>query len=151
MRAEVVGLVLLGGLVQACDSPMACGDKVTVSRSVEAPVIASADVASQLAQDTWTVVLGVDFTDADGDLGDGKVEFHLNDKSNAASSQPLLAVFHESAVDVGATAGSLTVPLRFDDTIRNGTDVHLGLQLIDQAGHRSNCYGLALAFEVTPP
>src|SRR5690349_8767573 len=111
-------LVLLFGsaALYGCDGSQACGDHVTASTAPGSPVIDRATVATQLAQDTWTVVLGVDFEDTDGDLGQGDVAFFLNDDSGTRSTQSLPAVFHESAVPVDATAGTLTVPLRFADT-----------------------------------
>ena len=132
----------------ACDKPLACGDKVAVSDDPEAPRILEATVPTQLAQDSWTLVLAVTFRDANADLAGGSVVFYLASEAESVATQALLPAFKQSALDEASTDGTLTVPLRFDDGVQDGSEVDLGLQLVDGASLRSNCYGLALAFEV---
>ncbi len=135
--------------VGACDKSLACGDDVAVSGQATAPRILDASVTSQLAQDPWTLVLAVTFNDANGDLADGSVVFYLARQSESAATQSLVPAFKQSALDAGAVEGTLVLPLRFDDDVEDGTEVDLGLQLVDGASLRSNCYGLSLAFEVS--
>jgi hypothetical protein len=132
----------------ACDKPLACGDEVAVSDEAAAPRIIEASLPTQLAQDSWTLVLAVTFHDADADLSQGSVVFYLEREGNSAATQELLPAFKQSALDENTVDGTLTLPLRFDDDIEDGTEVDLGLQLVDGASLRSNCYGLSLAFEV---
>jgi hypothetical protein len=135
--------------LSGCDKPLACGDKVAVSKAPEAPHILTASIPAQLAQDTWTLVLAVDFSDPDADLADGSVVFYLDEDSDSATSQPLRPAFKQSALEESVSDGTLILPLRFDDGINDGTNVHLGLQLVDGASLRSNCYGLEIDFEVS--
>lgn len=103
----------------------------------------------QIPGDPWTVLFGVDYTDDDGDLGTGSAEFYLNENKQPAV-QDMVDAFRQSGVQPGETLGSLWMALRFSETIDDGTDVTLGLQLVDAAGHRSNCYTVELRFDVKP-
>ncbi len=147
-RLALAGLTLLTLAASACDGSGACGDDVTVSHDANAPRVLDVSLVKQLEQDTWTLVFSIDFEDANADLDDGSVVFFLGRKSDSAATQPLLPAFKQSALEEGATSGTLILPLRFDDGISNGTKVDLGLQLVDRAALRSNCYGLALELEV---
>ncbi len=143
-----LGAALVATMLAGCDKPLACGDRVAVSDDPDAPRITDAALVSQLAQDSWTVILGVSFHDANADLADGSVVFYLASDGDSAATQALQPAFKLSALDEGSVDGTLTVPLRFDDDVEDSTEVDLGLQLVDGASLRSNCYGLSLAFEV---
>ena len=137
-------------LATSCRSHDACGDNPTVSHDAGAPVINDATVVSQLAQDSWTVVVGIDYDDSDGNLSQGNAVFYLNGASTGASTLPLADAFKQSAIPPGTPSGQLIVPLRFDDTqVKDGASVDLGVQLVDGARMYSNCYGLTLKFEVS--
>lgn len=97
--------------------------------------------------DPWELVFTVGFRDGDGDLGAGVADVYLNEKSTPTALE-LLDLFRASAVALDSTGGTLTIPLRFSDNVGNGDKVRLGLQLVDEAGQRSNCYALDLDFEV---
>ncbi|MBI5509196.1 MAG: hypothetical protein HY903_10620 [Deltaproteobacteria bacterium] len=105
-------------------------------------------VPEQVPGDPWTIILGADFTDDDGDLGSGKADFYLNEDTQP-TEQELTDVFRQSGVGLSEKSGSLWMALRFASTVRSGTTVRLGLQLVDKAGRYSNCYTLDLDFEVT--
>jgi hypothetical protein len=161
LRAPIVPLWYLGAsrlacvlvvalCIAGCHGHEACGGNPTVSRAEGAPVIDDASVVSQLAQDSWTVVVGIDYEDSDGDLSQGNIVFYLNDSSTGASTQPLAPAFKQSAIPEGTPSGQLIVPVRFDDSgIKDDASVDLGLQLVDGARMYSNCYGLTLKFEVS--
>lgn len=131
-----------------CVKPLACGDVDPPSTIASAPSIVDATLASQLAEDPWTLVLTLDFSDSDGNLAAGEASFYLGGDANSRSTQPLVTAFKQSALAEDATSGQLVVPLRFDDNVRDGADVDLGIQLSDGGGLHSNCYGLTLHFEV---
>lgn len=97
--------------------------------------------------DPWELVFTVGFRDSDGDLGGGVVDVYLNEKTTPTALE-LLDLFRGSAVALDSTGGTLTIPLRFSNNVGNGDKVRLGLQLVDEAGQRSNCYALDLDFEV---
>ena len=61
---------------------------------------------------------------------------------------PLDDVFRQSGVDATATSGSLGIPLRFEDNVRDGAKILLGLQLTDGTNKQSNCEALKLHFDV---
>jgi hypothetical protein len=95
------------------------------------------------------VIFAVGFNDADGDLGDGTAEFFLNG-GNAATAIELFDLFRQSGLGVEATSGRIAIPLRFREDVRDGASVRIGVQVIDAAAHRSNCYSIDLSFEVEP-
>ena len=114
----------------------------------EAPVITDFSLVDTLNGDPWTLIFSVAFTDTNGDLGKlGKAELFLN-----GNDQPerigLAEIFSQSAIAPDAVEGTLAVPLRFGETVSNGTVVNLGLQLLDANSFRSNCYSLELFFDV---
>jgi len=105
----------------------------------------------QIPGDPWTVLFGVEFNDITGDLGPGgRAEFYLNSNTEA-SEQELDRVFRQNGLLPGATEGAFWVYLRFaEETVDDGTQVRLGVQLVDAAELRSNCYTLDLEFDVYP-
>lgn len=111
-------------------------------------MIVDANIAGQLDQDPWTVVLTLDFTDADGNLAAGDVAFYLERDGSSSSTQPLRGSFKQSAIAEDAREGRLVLPLRFNESLGRNASVALGLQLEDGGGLHSNCYGLTLQFEV---
>lgn len=142
-------IIVDGISMRVCEQPLACGDNVRVSSDVNAPVINNVVLVDQLEQDPWTLVLTLDFRDADGNLAAGDVVFYLNNDGDSATSQSLLPTFKQSAISEEATSGTLVLPLRFDDTVGDGVEIDLGMQLVDAEVLHSNCYGLTLEFEVT--
>lgn len=129
----------------ACDGA-ACGD-FEQTTGATAPVIDAFTSAGQLQGDPWTIILAVDFRDEDGDLGGGRAQFFLNG-DGPSTEQPMADIFRQSGLPDGATAGKLGWPLRFGDTVGDGSTVKIGLQLVDAAEQRSNCYRLDLDFKV---
>ena len=114
----------------------------------EAPVITDFNLVDTLNGDPWTLIFSVAFTDSNGDLGKlGKAELFLNGNDEPERID-LEEIFSQSAVASDATEGTLAVPLRFGETVTDGTQVNLGLQLLDANSFRSNCYSLELFFEV---
>lgn len=132
----------------------ACGENACegfeASQSNDSPQITKLRLVNQLPGDPWTAIFGLEFTDTNGDLGLGSshAEFFLNGKSAAKVNLP--AFFKGSSVPPNATSGELAVPLRFGETVKDGTIGILGVQLIDTQSHRSNCYALELDFTVSP-
>jgi hypothetical protein len=105
----------------------------------------------QIPGDPWTVVFGIEFEDRNGDLGSGgRAEFYLND-NDEPTPQELDSVFRQSGLASDAESGAMWVTLRFaDETVDDGTRVRLGIQLVDAAELRSNCFTLDLEFDVSP-
>ena len=144
--AIAAALVLAG--VGGCGDTRCGGNSRDTSAG--APVIESFYVLdTQVPGDPWTVIFGVDFTAQAGTLGDGQAEFYLNN-SDTPTSQGLVDVFRQSGVALTETQGSIWMALRFASNVSDGTDVRIGLQLVDPEGTRSNCYTLKLEFAVAP-
>ncbi len=145
-----ISLLLVGvGLSLGACPGRICGDNEPTD-DVNTPVVDNFWVPdSQIPGDPWTVLFGVDFTDPDGDLSAGVAEFFLNSGTSPAV-QILSDAFRQSGVTLDETLGTAWMALRFSDTMDDGTNVRLGLQLVDGAGNRSNCYTLELKFDVTP-
>lgn len=117
------------------------------SSSPNAPVVTLFDLRGQLDGDPWTLIFEVAFEDEDGDLSAGRAEFFLN-AERSDTSVALFDVFRQTGLEPDATRGKLGIPLRFADTVQDGASVRLGVQLVDEADHRSNCYSFDLAFSV---
>jgi hypothetical protein len=114
------------------------------------PVITGLVLHSQLEEDPWLLVFDVSFTDADGDLVGGNAELYINGAKKPGATQPLRDLFRQSAVSDDSTSGHFSLPLRFDETMPDGAQVQLGLQLVDASGYRSRCYSLTIDFSVSP-
>ncbi len=143
---------VLALLAPACGSST-CGGQAR-SDDAGAPEVSSFFVLSedrQIPGDPWTVLFGIDFLDPNGDLGEsGAAEFYLNSNPEP-TAQPLDRVFRQNGLQPSATEGAFWVTLRFAEaTVDDGTRVRLGVQLIDGALLRSNCYTLDLEFDVFP-
>ena len=114
----------------------------------EAPIITDFSFVESLRGDPWTLIFSVSFTDSNGDLGQlGKAEIFLNGNDTPERIE-LQEIFSQSAVDSGATQGTLALPLRFGESLSDGTQVNLGLQVLDANSFRSNCFSLDLLFGV---
>jgi len=112
-----------------------------------APRLTEFDLDSQLAGDPWTAIFALTFEDNDGDLGNGNAEFFLNG-GPGATVVPLFDLFRQSSLPLDATAGRIAVPLRFREDVQDGAGVKIGVQVVDLAATRSNCYSLELSFAV---
>ena len=148
-RGRFAGALLLTVLALAASAcgGNACGD-VDASGASSAPKVTKLELATQLEGDPWTTIFAASFSDSDADLALGEARFHLNESSSPSTVQPLRDVFRQSALDESATKGTLALALRFNPDIDDGSEVRVGLQLEDGAGHSSNCYGLTLEFDV---
>jgi hypothetical protein len=148
-------IVVLLGLVAGPIGMLGCGSTTCGGHdprgSATAPKITAYWVLppeSQIPGDPWTILFGVDFEDQNGDLAAGSAESYLNDSTTAAT-QTLDQVFRQSGLVADATSGSMWITLRFaENTVDNGARIKLGLQLIDAADQRSNCFTLDLEFAV---
>lgn len=152
MNTRIIGFSLAALTATAllgCDRP-GCDGKDYVAEP-NAPVVTKLELVQQLTErgDPWTLVFGVQFTDANGDVGAGKAEVFLN----GSTTPTILALsddFGHSNVDLQAKSGRIAIPLRFNDSVQDASTVRFGLQLVDAAQLRSNCYSLDLSFTVKP-
>ncbi len=145
VRETLLGLALVSQAV-ACGFD-ACGSAAE-STAGTAPKVEDLRLASQLDGDPATLVFGARFTDADGNLRDGRAAFHLNGSSNPDVEFALSEVFRQSALPVDARGGELALTLRLVQAVDDDSDLRLGLRLIDEAEQPSNCYPLELEFTV---
>lgn len=141
--------------------PVGCGDdecQAPISDAADAPRIDDMRLIGQLTSDSfpvqsddpWLVILGTQFRDNDGDLGAGEARFFMGDETQPSLTQDMQTVFLQSGVTPDATRGEVWVSLRFSETTPDGTRARLGMQLVDAAAQRSNCYSLELSFDVSP-
>jgi hypothetical protein len=137
----------LGALALVACGPPPCPEVATEADT--APVLTEFDVFSQLADDPWTVVFVISFEDSDGDVGVGAAEFFLNGNTSA-TAVPMFDLFRQSSLPVDATSGRIAIPLRFREDVQDGAGVKIGVQVVDGAASRSNCYSLDLSFAVEP-
>ncbi len=143
--------VTLGAMLSGCEGTRCGGNER--DEAADAPVLLSfymLDETRQIPDDPWTVVFGAEFEDPDANLAAGAAEFYLNANPEPAT-QPMDQVFRQSGIAAGEPRGAFWATLRFaEETVDDGTRVRLGLQLIDGAELRSNCFTLELAFDVNP-
>jgi hypothetical protein len=140
LRALAISFLLAAG----CDDEH-CAE--AMSETDSAPVIETFELIGQLDNDPWTRIFATSFSDGNGDVGDGLAEFHLNGVKSGSSLE-LFEVFRSSGVPSGARSGRIAFPLRFSDTVQDGDEAWLGLQLLDASEQRSNCSALRLHFDV---
>ncbi len=142
----VVLLALSLGLNACGTDSSACGS-ILKSTSNLAPKITSFELNSQLDGDPWTLIFSATFEDSNGDLGEvGQARFYLGGEEAATLS--LNDIFAQNGVDSEANTGTLAMPLRFSETVSDGAQVVLGLQLFDSNSFASNCYSLGLQFNI---
>ncbi|MBI3179410.1 MAG: hypothetical protein HYZ27_07090 [Deltaproteobacteria bacterium] len=139
--------LLLAAALCACEREPCDGAERDDSRN--APWVNDFYVLDQqVPGDPWSVLVGVEFEDADGDLAAGWIKFMLNSNDEPVE-QELAGVFRQSGLAADATAGAFWTNIRFADTLRDNTRAKLGMQVVDGAGNHSNCYTLDLRFDVT--
>ena len=137
-------LVLIG-----CDRPTCLGlHPATDDRN--APVLAHMELLEQEVQSPWTLLMALDFTDRDGDLGDGNVLIYVG--ASTPVVLPLRDAFTTSELSPNATSGRIGLPLFINQgAVPGDTVLRLGFQLQDARQHYSNCYAMDLFYDVTLP
>jgi hypothetical protein len=134
-------------LIEASCGVSSCPEE-HVKLTEASPVIEDVELINNaVPEDPWELVFTARFHDHDRDLGGGFAEVYLNGRETPTVLR-LYQVFRQSALPLDAESGTLGLPLRFADTLHDGDRVRLGLQLLDEEGHRSNCYSLDLRFQV---
>ena len=114
------------------------------------PLILSMDYVGQVDIDPWHVVLKCDVVDGDGDLGAGTVDYYVNGSNASVETQRLERVFGASGgVPQDSTDATLQLLVRFSRSTATNAYLHLGTQLTDAAGHKSNCFNLDLSYLLT--
>ena len=150
MRTLIGAFVILVALnlgLSACGTDSSACGSILKSTSDLAPKITSFELNSQLDGDPWTLIFSATFEDSNGDLGEvGQARFYLGGEEAATLS--LNDIFVQNGVESDATGGTLAMPLRFSETVSDGAQVVLGLQLFDSNSFASNCYSLGLEFNV---
>ena len=99
----------------------------------------------QLPGDPWALDFALQFTDTDGDLGQGRLRLSLAD--NERSVLPLEEVFAAQTPPVArdATGGRLTVVVRLEEQeVRAGDELRFTFVLEDGQGRRSNAPWIVL-------
>ena len=145
------GSVLFLGLVglsqSSCGTDASACGSILATESDLAPRLTDFQLNKQLDGDPWTLIFAATFEDSNGDLGDfGQARFYLSGEQAATLS--LADIFAQNGVASDATQGVLAMPLRFSETVSDGAQVTLGLQLLDGNSFVSNCYSLGLEFNV---
>lgn len=142
-----IGLLLaMWAGLSGCGASNACGG-TDAPINARAPLILSMDLVGQVDIDPWHVVLSCDVTDGDGDMGGGEVNYFVNGAPTSEESQSLERVFNASGgVRNDSTDAKLQLLVRFSRASANNAYLHLGTQITDKAGHKSNCYELDLSY-----
>jgi hypothetical protein len=145
-RRRLTGAALACVALCSCSGQDMCGG-AAVPIDVQAPLILSMDYVGQVDIDPWHVVLTCDVVDNDGDLGNGTVDYYVNGSKESAETQRLERVFSASGgVPQDSTDATLQLLLRFSRSTASNAYLHLGTQLTDAAGHKSNCFNLDLSY-----
>lgn len=146
MVREGLTVLALASFVTACGFD-ACG-AAAESAAGTAPRVENLRLANQLDGDPSTLVFAARFTDADGDLRDGLAAFHLNGGTDPEVEFSLADVYRQSALSADARGGELALTLRLVQAVDDGSNLRIGLRLIDEAGQPSNCFPLEIEFSV---
>lgn len=150
---ETVGVLVRLSLVMAFAALAACGDETGCGDAPEsdaatAPRLETFRFVDQLRGDPWTLVFAASFVDSDSDLRPGTAEFHLNDSTEPSGSFELDSVFRQSAVPTDADRGELAITLRLVNPVSDGTELQVGMRLVDVSGQPSNCRAVDIEFSV---
>lgn len=138
---------MLGALAASGCGTRSCPDE-DVDLTDASPVIEEVTLLEgAVPSDPWEVVFAMRFRDGDGDLGHGFVNVYLNGNGEPTELE-LFDSFRQSALSLDSRSGTITLPLRFAATVQDGDHVRMGMQLLDAASHRGNCYTVELRFDV---
>lgn len=133
----------------ACDRPTCLGMH-PLSDDRNAPSIVHIGLVEQQVQSPWTLLLEVDFTDRDGDVGDGNMLVFVG--ASSPVTMPLGEAFATSELDAKATSGRFGLALFVGQgAVPGDTVLRLGFQLQDAHEHYSNCYAMDLFYTVNLP
>jgi len=132
-----------------CDRPTCLGLH-PASDDRNAPELVHMELLEQSVQSPWTLLMALDFTDRDGDLGDGNVLIYVG--ASTPVTLPLADAFRTSELSSDATSGRIGLPLFVNQgAVPGDTVLRLGFQLEDARQHYSNCYAMDLFYTVTLP
>lgn len=146
-RFRCLSLLAVGLSLSACGFDP-CGDAPEATGG-NAPVLVDVELANQLEGDPSTLVFAAEFSDSDGNVGTGDALVHLNGATDPSLSVALPDVFRQSALAVDARAGLLSLTLRLTEVVDDGSDLRVGLRLVDGDGQASNCFPVEVEFSVT--
>jgi hypothetical protein len=121
-----------------------CGDGVT-------PSLSNFRFVGQAEDSPLVLLLAVDFSDGDGDLGAGSLETFIDDRPTSAGALPLTALFLESDVPLDATSGTLRFVLELafaDDAAEDGASFALGCRATDAAQRSSSTQTVKLTLDL---
>jgi hypothetical protein len=147
-----MGILVLGGTLQACDHPGCDG---VAGQNPNAPRITNLEIVGNYPDDPWTLILAIDFVGASPSLIDGYGLFYVG-ASTDPLRLPLQQPFEQAALPGGAPSGRLGVLFPFNSgLVQDGDLLRLGVQLEDSSANsrraaRSNCYNMDLSFDVRP-
>jgi hypothetical protein len=98
--------------------------------------------ACQSTQDPFLLNLVVNFSDTDGDLGNGSYTLWL-DQQTLVQDQALAPLFQADKLDASALAGLLHVPVPLKlANVTSGMTFWVDLEVTDAAGNQSNRPGI---------
>ncbi len=146
-RLRSVSLFGVGLALSACGFDP-CGDAPEAT-SDDAPVLVDVELANQLEGDPATLVFAAEFSDSDGNVGIGDALVHLNGATDPSLSVELPDVFRQSALAADARTGLLSLTLRLTEVVDDGSDLRVGLRLVDGDDQASNCFPVEVEFSVT--
>jgi hypothetical protein len=127
-------------------SSLECDGRADVPLAQQ-PLIAAMRLQGQVVSDPWRLIIATDFLAPAGNLADGHAELFANHSSKPTASPALRPLLQASGTPVdGALQGSFALPLRVSEATGDGATLHLGTQLVDSDGRRSNCYVLDFSF-----
>ena len=105
------------------------------------PHVSDLRMAGQAPDSTLVMLMEADFTDPDGDLGDGNLETYIDANPTSLGGLSLRPIFIRSGLPLEAAEGTLDFVLELSVTESllpdSGTQFSLGVVLIDLAGNAS--------------
>lgn len=145
--AQLWAAIIVSFAAAACDRPTCLGmHPATDDRN--APVLARIELLQQPDTVPWMLMMAVDFTDRDGDSGNGNMLVYVG--AGAPVSMPLADYFETSELDLSSTSGRFGLPLFINQgAVQGDTVLRLGFQMQDEREHYSNCYAMDLVYDVT--
>jgi hypothetical protein len=125
-----------------------CAGLHAQSDDPDAPTLTYVEMLPSQPNNPWGLVFGLSFEGGAGKVSDGNLLLYAG--ADMPNTLALQDAFAASALDFGATAGRIAVPLALaQGGVKDDTVVRLGFQLEDGQGRFSNCFSMDVHIDIS--
>jgi hypothetical protein len=114
-----------------------------------APVVEALRYDGQAPDSTLVLLFSIDFSDDEGDLGEGKLETFINQRVAGNGIQSLRPLFLQAGERLDATSGTVpfVIELNFAGAPERGAGFSVGVRLTDEGEQTSTTKETSLRIE----